>query len=324
MIVDLLPTDDQALIADSVAGFFASTLPVDRLRDAGRRRGAAERGAWSDLAALGLFGLGVPVDAGGVGYSLAEEVIVAQLAGLNLLSPTVIATMIAAHGGNAAPYADGRRVAFAQPRSALASSGKVDAQLIDAEACDELLYLSGGSALLVPRAAVSAPKALGSIDEMVSLETAALDLAAGRPLPVETAVRADLLLSAYLSGVAKGALDMAVAYACTREQFGQPIGAFQAIKHACADMALRVEAASCQTCYAAALAAGADPSPALTASARILAEKAALLNGRANIQVHGGMGFTDESDAHLFLKRAHLIAALNGGKSRLRDQILAA
>lgn len=317
MIVDLMPTDDQTLIADSVGSLFAAALPVARLRDAANRYGGAERASWSDLAGLGLFGLGVAADQGGIGYTVAEEILVAQLAGLHLVSPTLLATMLAAHGGDPAPYTDGRRVAFAQQRPG------GEAQLFDAEEADEFLFLAGDEAILVPASAASGRERVEMIDEMVSIDRAVLDLAAGRSLSGDIVTRADLLLSAYLSGIAKGALDMAVAYAGTREQFGQPIGAFQAIKHSCADMALRVEAAFCQTCYAGALAESGAPGNQPTASARLLAERAALLNGRANIQIHGGMGFTDEADAHLYLKRAHVAAALNGDKNRLRANVLA-
>ena len=89
-------------------------------------------------------------------------------------------------------------------------------------------------------------------------------------------------------------------------------------------MALRSEAAFSQTCCAAALAGTGEPDCGAVASARLLASNAALENARANIQIHGGMGFTDESNAHYFLKRAQLIALLNSSKYALERRILAA
>ena len=100
--------------------------------------------------------------------------------------------------------------------------------------------------------------------------------------------------------------DLAVAYAKERQQFDRPIGSFQAVKHLCADMLVRTEVAR-----AAVYAAGVtlddpevgDPERAVHA-AKITAGEAAVRNAKAAIQVHGGMGFTWEVDAHLYLKRA--------------------
>jgi alkylation response protein AidB-like acyl-CoA dehydrogenase len=115
-------------------------------------------------------------------------------------------------------------------------------------------------------------------------------------------------------GSAEATLDAAVAYAKERTQFDRPIGTFQAVKHILADMLVRVEVAR-----AAVWAAGAtidqpdvgDPARA-AAAAKALADEAALANGKAAIQVHGGMGFTWEVDAHLHLKRAWVLATQFG------------
>jgi alkylation response protein AidB-like acyl-CoA dehydrogenase len=130
--------------------------------------------------------------------------------------------------------------------------------------------------------------------------------------------QADLLACAYLTGIAEAALAMAVEYAKTRRQFDQPIGAFQSIKHACADMAVRAEAARAQTYYAAmAVVTDAAGCGNEVAAARLITRRAAIENAKVNIQIHGAMGFTEESEAHLFLKRAHALAAL--GSSLARD-----
>jgi hypothetical protein len=105
-----------------------------------------------------------------------------------------------------------------------------------------------------------------------------------------------LLAAAFAVGCADAARDMAAAYAKVREQFERPIGWFQAIKHICADMAVRCAVARSQLYYAAcALDAGVDDAAFHIASAKLLADQAALENGRANIQVHGGIGMTDEA-----------------------------
>jgi alkylation response protein AidB-like acyl-CoA dehydrogenase len=127
-----------------------------------------------------------------------------------------------------------------------------------------------------------------------------------------------LLTAAEQLGTAARACELAVQHARTREQFGQPIGAFQAVKHLCADMLVRTEVARAAV-YAAAVTAG----PADIATARLLADEAALRNTRDCLQVHGGMGFTWESEVHLHLKRAWVRAQRGGGITE-SEELLAA
>ena len=102
--------------------------------------------------------------------------------------------------------------------------------------------------------------------------------------------------------------DSAVAYLSIREQFGRPLGSFQALKHRAADMATEVEAALSLTTYAALSLAEGHPGARLYClSARALAHRAALANARANIQLHGAIGTTFEHDAHFAVKRVHIL-----------------
>lgn len=122
------------------------------------------------------------------------------------------------------------------------------------------------------------------------------------------ALHLQLLSAAYAVGCADAARDMAADYAKLREQFERPIGWFQALKHICSDMAVRSAVARSQLYYAAcALDENVANAAFHVAAAKRLADQAALDNGRANIQVHGGIGMTDEAAAHLPLKRAHLL-----------------
>jgi alkylation response protein AidB-like acyl-CoA dehydrogenase len=137
----------------------------------------------------------------------------------------------------------------------------------------------------------------------------------GGPDDVATWRREGALLTAALAlGIAEATTDQAVAYAKEREQFDKPIGAFQAVKHLCADMLTRAEVARA-TVYAAGVTAdgrGGDDVDRLVAAAKITAGEAARANGKACIQVHGGMGFTWEVDAHLYLKRALVLDTVFG------------
>jgi alkylation response protein AidB-like acyl-CoA dehydrogenase len=131
------------------------------------------------------------------------------------------------------------------------------------------------------------------------------------------------LASGMLLGIAEATQGLATPFAKGREQFGRPIGSFQAIKHLLADCYVRQELAR-----AAVYAAGAtlddpvvgDPARAV-ASAKLVAGEAALRNARACIQVHGGMGYTWEVPAHLFLKRTWLLASLFGDHDEQAEQV---
>jgi alkylation response protein AidB-like acyl-CoA dehydrogenase len=137
--------------------------------------------------------------------------------------------------------------------------------------------------------------------------------------------RAQLLIGAYAVGMSEATRDMAVDYAKTRQQFGKPIGSFQSIKHLCADMAIRSEAALCQIIFAALVQAEHLPGAEFhSTSGKLVATGAALQNAAQNIQVHGAIGFTAEADAHVYLKRSHLMEQLWGDTRSLRESMLAA
>lgn len=329
MIFDLFPTEDQAAIRDSVASVIARSLPVTRLQDPDAFGGAAEAAAWDVLAGLGLFGLGVAEADGGVGYTLAEEVTVAREFGKGLISPTVIATMVGAHVASAellgALMEGTTRIAFANPIGPVDfSQASIAVQLLDADGADHVLIWNDAEARLYRTPAIDTQ--MEAIDDTVSLARATLSLA--DPVAVKTGPKtaraASLMLAAALAGIAEAALAMAVEYAKVREQFNQPIGAFQSIKHYCAEMARRAEAAVSQTFYATLDAVErTDDDMFEAAAARLLAGDAALENGRFNIQIHGGMGFTYEAGAHLFLKRAWMLSGLNSGERLEQQRIMA-
>jgi alkylation response protein AidB-like acyl-CoA dehydrogenase len=148
----------------------------------------------------------------------------------------------------------------------------------------------------------------------------------GRPVPWSTIqLILDLACAALAAeqvGGAQSALEMAVAYAKDREQFGRPIGSFQAIKHKCADMLLRVEAARSAAYYAGWVAnraldesssgEGARELRTVTSIAKADVSEAFVHVAEENLQIHGGLGFTWEQHAHLFLKRARSSLVLFG------------
>ncbi len=133
---------------------------------------------------------------------------------------------------------------------------------------------------------------------------------------------AAIALAAEQLGGAQRALDMAVEYAKVRHQFGRPIGSFQAIKHRCADLLLEVESLRSAVAYAAAaVAAGSEEVPILASLVKAYASETFFHVAAENIQIHGGIGFTWEHDAHLYFKRAKSSELFLGDGSYHRERL---
>jgi alkylation response protein AidB-like acyl-CoA dehydrogenase len=145
---------------------------------------------------------------------------------------------------------------------------------------------------------------------------------AARPVLDHTLDVTAIALAAEQLGGAQSALDMAVAYAKVRQQFGRPIGSFQAIKHRCADLLVEVESLRSAVGYAAAaVAAGSTEVPVLAPMLKAYASEVYSHVAGENIQIHGGIGFTWEHDAHLYLKRAKASELFLGDVSWHRQRL---
>jgi alkylation response protein AidB-like acyl-CoA dehydrogenase len=336
--MDLLLSQDQIEIVDTLKDFLSKEAPVSRLRPPAKQIGNSDHRYWPRLAELGFLGIAIGESDGGIGLGAAEEMLAFREFGRHLLSPGILAIGLAARMAAAAGsslvsqlLAGGSRVAVANARGSvtLGKECRGEFHIFDGEdadwiiACDE-----SGAALFEPNALMQVEPVLGT-DNVVSLQRARVERATAAlwlPASAESiANRARLLLSAYAVGIAEATRDMAVDYAKIREQFGKPIGSFQAIKHICADMAIRSEAALCQVTFAAlVLAENHDGFEFHSVASKLVASDAALKNAAQNIQVHGAIGFTAEADAHMFLKRAHLIDQLWGDSRHQRARMLAA
>ena len=146
------------------------------------------------------------------------------------------------------------------------------------------------------------------------------DEGAAAPVLSRTLDLAAVALAAEQVGGAQRCLDMAVEYAKTRIQFGRPIGSFQAIKHKCADMLLEVESAKSAAYYAGwAAAEDSEELPVVASLAKSYCSEAFFHAAAENIQIHGGIGFTWEHDAHLYFKRAKSSELMLGDPSYHRE-----
>ena len=303
----------------------------------------AWRPAFAGLADLGLFGVAIPEDRGGAGGSIedlcamVEEAAKALVAGP--VATTALATLVVDDPELLAALASGQRFA------GVALEGDVRFDGETSRATGTLPWVLGaaeGGVLILPAGGKSLLVDTGS--DGVRIETLeAADFS--RPLArvVLTSAPATVIadsgqrveelaatvLAAEAAGVTRWSLDTAVAYAKVREQFGKPIGSFQAVKHLCAEMLCRAEQADVAAADAARAAAGPDAdqfsiAAALAASIGIAAAKA---NVKDCIQVLGGIGCTFEHDAHLYLRRAHgigrFLGGLQGGSERWLRRVTA-
>jgi alkylation response protein AidB-like acyl-CoA dehydrogenase len=323
-----------------------------------------DRQLWSELAEMGVPAMAIPERYGGLGAGFLELAVVLEEAGRRLLPSPLIGTAILATEAIVAAgdperaeellpaIAEGhavaavaRRRSAAWPVATKTSVGWViDGDLgpvLDAAAADVVILGArtdvGRQLFTVDKtAAGTVREPLPTMDQTVRLARIRLEQAPGRPLgPVGAAdpvlARVDHLAATALALLAVGGADAclttSVAYARQREQFGRPIGSFQAIQHMCADMLLETESARSAAHFAAWCAAAApDDLDWASALAKSYAGDAYRHAAGQQIQIHGGIGFTWEHDAHLHLKRAATIDALYGSpteqRARLWDQIV--
>ncbi|MDE3205030.1 MAG: acyl-CoA/acyl-ACP dehydrogenase [Acidobacteriota bacterium] len=326
--MDLLPTPEQDEIAASVAAVLANELPTDRMRELMTAPVPIDRALWSRAGGLGWFTLGLPEGLGGVGYGLPEEALIFREIG-KVIAPgpfaaTVIATRLAAAAGDlelAGALGAGELVAgLGSPRAGtvmtLGAEVTGQLELYDAAWADLVLVLEPDAAVLVDASDLKNVTELACIDDATRLARGSFESAPARVWMADGndfLHRGAVLVAAQLAGMAEAVRDRATAYAKVRVQFGHPIGSYQAVKHACADMAIRAEAAISQVFFAAvAVETGRRDAAFQASAAKIVAADAAHRNAAANVQIHGGMGFTFEQDAHLYVKRAHVLGQAFG------------
>jgi alkylation response protein AidB-like acyl-CoA dehydrogenase len=314
--VDLLLDADQQAIADTAAGVLAKAGYPGALRALSPGVGI-DVDLWRSCASLGWLGLGVPDELGGVGLGATHEVVLFRELGRHVAPGPFVATVAAAHLAAAAGDVALVAALVAGERTAAWAQLHGDGVQLIGAADPGVVLVEGGDGLeLVDAIGLGPLRAVDPIDPSVALlrSDRVPDRATGRPDDGTAATRAALLSAAALVGLAEATRDLAAAYATDRMQFGKPIGTFQAVKHRCADMAIRAEAAWAQVCFAAAALDGGEDAARHVASAKVVAIDAAHRNAAGTVQVHGGMGFTAEHDAHLYVRRAHIWEAEGGGR----------
>ncbi|MCA2262157.1 acyl-CoA dehydrogenase [Mycobacterium marseillense] len=336
-------TDEQfaarALVRDWARNATSGPGGTTAIRDVEQGKPDAWRPVFSRLAELGIFGVAIPEETGGAGGSIEDLCAMVEEAAKALIpgpvATTALATLVVTDPELLEALAAGERFAglalegdvrFDAATSTASgtlsySLGVADGAVLLAPADGKWLLIDAGGegVLLEPLQAADFSRPLARV-VLSSAPATVVSENGGRVEELAATV-----LSAEAAGITRWALETAVDYAKVREQFGKPIGSFQAIKHLCAEMLCRAEQAEVAASDAARAAADGDESQfsiaaALAASTCITAVKA---NVKDCIQVLGGIGCTWEHDAHLYLRRAHAIGRFLGGPERWLRRITA-
>ncbi len=349
--MDFAFTDEQAMIAETARAFFAENATSARTRAAMAATGkdaGIDRALWTAFCAeLGLSGVGIAEEVGGTGLGLVELAIIAEAAGatvaaLPMLGSLALSAQAIAAGGTDAQRAEalpgllsGEAIAAYVHDAALSADGDrltgASAFVAHGAAADLFVVTSNDGAWLVaadaPGVAVTAQT---TMDQTRPLACVALNGAVGAPLAdparaIAAAHRTGFVAAAAEAlGGAQACLDRTVDYAKERIQFGRPIGSFQAYKHRLADMMVEIEQARSAVYWAACAADEEAPDAALALhAAKSFAADTCFKCAGDMIQLHGGIGFTWEHDAHLFFKRARSLQTLLGDGAWHREQVAA-
>jgi alkylation response protein AidB-like acyl-CoA dehydrogenase len=351
--MSLAVTAEQEELRATVRRWLAENAPLATVRKLMATPDAHDPALWRGLGELGVLELGIPEQYGGAGFGFQELAHVAEEAGRALLPGPLLATaglavpLLLASGDEEAKArhlpgiaagATVATVAWLSPGAGWDSAGRslsvADGRLSGSASA----VLSGTYADLVlavagtgDSAAVVAVDATGpgvsrtpqpTLDQTRPLARLDFDgapctpvgaVGAGAGLLSRALDAANVLLAAEMVGGAQACLDMSVAYAKVRQQFGRPIGSFQAIKHKLAEVLVALEGAQAAAAYAA-WAAAENPVelPVVATLAKAVAAEAYFRAAGDTVQVHGGIGFTWEHDAHLYFKRAKTSLMLFG------------
>jgi alkylation response protein AidB-like acyl-CoA dehydrogenase len=355
-------TDEQQAIKSTARDFLAARYKSERIRALAESENGFEQGDWEEMAELGWPGLALPEEWGGQGLGTVELAVLFEemgyaLAPSPLLSNTIVGLALALGGtdeqrerflrplaggtlrgtpalfdaGSTAPPGvftlearrDGDGVVLDGEKTLVMDAGAADFLMVaTADGGRHLVERAADGVTVRPEASIDPTRRLYSVRfDAVRVPGQDTMQATGQDyFPVF--LQACIALAAESTGVAQRTMEMAVAYAKDRRQFGRPIGSYQAVSHRCAQMLLETENAR-SAVYGAAWAADAAPesSPRAAFMAKAYASDAGWRVPDASLQVHGGIGFTWEHDLHFFLKRGRANASMFGDARWHRDRV---
>jgi len=331
--------DDQEMFRDSVRGLLERVCSPEAVRGLWQTESGRSSEMWSAIAELGLLGLMVPESAGGLGMNEIDLVLpLIETGRAALPGPVVecaaVAVPMLRDLGDAGLI--GRWLPAVAGGAAILSVGHgANAFIADAHIADLLLLPDGDDLHAVPRDAVQLTRQptndrgrqLFAVEWTPSAATRVCDCARARALWSDAFDRGAFGCAAQLLGVAQQLVDIAVRYAGQREQFGKPIGSFQAIKHLLANVQVKIEFAK-PLLYRAAYSLGraSDTRSVDVSQAKATAGEAAAAAARTALQVHGAIGYTWECDLQIWMKRAWSLDLAWGSaafhRARIADAVI--
>lgn len=332
-------TEDHRTLADVAADFLADRGARAAARSLLETDVESLPSWWPELTELGWLGLHIDEEFGGSGFGLPELVVVVEQFGAAIAPGPFVPTVVASAAIAAAADDTVKRELL---------PGLVDGTTVAGVGLDGQLTTSGASVTGTVRdvlgGGLAAVVLVAVGEDLAIVRTDAKGVDVARPTPIDPTRRsaqvtfdaapativtgggralidaARVILGAEATGVARAVTEMSADYARERKQFGRVIATFQAVKHHCANMLVETEVATAAVWDAArAEGNGADEYEYACAIAATLAVPAAVENAKLNIQVHGGIGFTWEHDAHLYFRRALAIEAILGRSEPARD-----
>jgi alkylation response protein AidB-like acyl-CoA dehydrogenase len=329
---DAAATDENIrLIRDSAAAVTAPRGDLKRIRALRFTKPGFDRATFETMREMGWTALLVPEADGGAGLGMAEFCALAEELGAALLPEPLLGAATAARI-HPALAADSRIVlpAWQERANSLATGGvtlrdgRLDGRKVFvpmAAGADAFLVVTEAGCALVPADAPGLTVSVETTQDGGHFGTLTFDRAPAEPVAADATAaleEATLAVAATLLGVMERAFALTLDYLKTRQQFGEPIGSFQALQHRCVDLQIQIALtrasleAAARTLDTVTAAAAAAPRAAAVSRAKARAAHAAMLVTREAIQLHGGIGYTDEYDVGLYLRRAMTLANLHG------------
>ncbi|MEH6581968.1 MAG: acyl-CoA dehydrogenase family protein [Halioglobus sp.] len=336
--MDFTFSEDQLLFQESVRDFLVNEVTPERIRASWETESGREDNLWQQLTEMGLVGMTVPEEFGGLGMSELDFVLLAQECGYVALPEPLVHTALVAVpllkdiGGELAAQwlpkvaAGEAKVVVGLEQNLLVEDAHV-ADLILLQKGSDLYALTADQVTLRHNESVDPSRRLYAV-EMKGEASAIASGADAEALIAATANRGALGSAAQALGLTQRMIDLSVLYTSERNQFGKPIGSFQAVKHLMSNIAVRLEYAKAPVARAAyAISNGQDSASRNVSHAKLAACEAGNLAAKNCVQVHGAMGYTWEVDLHIFMKKAWALSNTWGDaafhKTRIADAIFA-
>jgi alkylation response protein AidB-like acyl-CoA dehydrogenase len=315
--MDFTFTEDQLLFQEEIKKFLVNEITPEKIRELWKTDSGRSAELWAQLAELGLTGMTVPEEFGGLGMNEVDFVLLAQECGyVALPEPLVETVLVAVPLINALPddavkFAWLPRIASGEAKVAVGLSQNL--LVADAHIADLLLLQNGDEIHAVTKSqvqltyneSVDPSRKLFSVKWTPSPATCVARGEAAKKIIEQAMNRGALGAAAQALGLAKRMIDLSVKYTSDRQQFGKAIGSFQAVKHRLANVAVPLEYSKAVVARAAySVAQDHSDAAAHVSHAKIVACEASVAAAKNSIQVHGAMGYTWEVDLHIFMKKA--------------------